>query len=349
MGWLWGSSGDDGSKKDAFEDLDPSLRDFLKKESPVKYETAPAKAPTPTTPAPAPQQETPNPDGSSKPKVPPQSLFQDGRYAEYWQGYRPLRDIEDEVKTDQEKITDVIEGYKYRKSEIGRAALENCALEQWDVSECFKHGGWTSRMTMCRAENRKFDRCFMMQSKFLKALGYLSLLDRAQEVDEEIQMHADTLYHRMLDQEKQIEEAESEGRPVPVFPPLVASIKKSKASGPTATAIAQAEKPLSDLSPENQAVFQKRIEGLDPEERELEERAFKAELETGKELATAYVSIMAKQDAEREQRKKEGKETIGDKLTAAFRVRPTYNKPAEDRSNPKKLGANGEDSQETVD
>lgn len=169
MGWFWGSSDDnDGGKKDAFQDLDPSLREFLKKESPVKYEPAPTKPTAPSVPAPSPQprqsDSNTNPDGSSKPKIPPQSLFQDGRYAEYWESYRPQVDIEAEVKTDQEQISDVIEGYKYRKSEIGRAALENCALEQWDVSECFKNGGWASRMTMCRVENRKFDRCFMMQS-----------------------------------------------------------------------------------------------------------------------------------------------------------------------------------------
>ena len=172
MGWFWGSSDEnDGGKKDAFQDLDPSLRDFLKKESPVKYEPAPAKPPPPS-PVAAPQPKVSNnetnPDGSSKPKIPPQSLYPDGRYAEYWASYRPQVDIEAEVKTDQEKITDVIEGYKYRKSEIGKAALENCALEQLDVSECFKNGGWASRMTMCRTENRRFDRCFVMQSVSLK-------------------------------------------------------------------------------------------------------------------------------------------------------------------------------------
>lgn len=157
------------------------------------------------------------------------------------------------------------------------------------------------------------------------------MLDRPQEVDEQIQMHADTLYHRMLDQEKQIEEAKAEGRPIPVFPALVSSIKQ-KPIGAIKATIQKTEEPLSQLSPENQALFQKRIEGLDAEERELEERAFKAEIETGRELASAYVSIMAKQDAEREQRKIEGRETIGDKFTNAFRFRPSYNKTQDEQS-----------------
>ena len=137
----------------------------------------------------------------------------------------------------------------------------------------------------------------------------------------------------MLDQEKQIEEAKAEGKPIPVFPPLVSSVKQRSTAATKAT-IQKIEKPLSQLSPENQALFQKRMEGLNAEERELEERAFKAELETGRELASAYVSIMAKQDAEREQRKIEGKETIGDKFTAAFRFRPTYKKPQDEVPKP---------------
>ena len=69
--------------------------------------------------------------------------------------YQPQNQVEAEGKSDQEKINDVLEGYNYRKAEIGRAALENCALEQWDVNECFRSGGWHSRLTMCRAENKK--------------------------------------------------------------------------------------------------------------------------------------------------------------------------------------------------
>lgn len=47
---------------------------------------------------------------------------------------------------------------------IGRAALENCALEQSEVNECIKNGGWMKRMTLCRQENKAFERCYVMQS-----------------------------------------------------------------------------------------------------------------------------------------------------------------------------------------
>jgi hypothetical protein len=173
MGWFWGSSDDNDGKKaqDPLRDLDPALRDFLKRESPVKYgdSTAPPAA------IPAATQHKQHPEASSIPssvpsaaeeeaKVPRESLFKDGRYAHLWATYESQASIESSNKSDQEKISDVLEGYKYRKAEIGRAALENCATEQWDVNDCFRNGSWGSRMTMCRAENRKLERCYMVQS-----------------------------------------------------------------------------------------------------------------------------------------------------------------------------------------
>jgi hypothetical protein len=174
MGWFWGApDSNDGSKsQDPLRDLDPSLRDFLAKESPVKYSSNP-----PASPETAP---TPTPLSSNKPAAPvhseekdaesngpAESLFKDGRYAHLWKTYQSQAETEAAGKSDQEKINDVLEGYKYRKAEIGRAALENCALEQWQVNECFRNGGWASRLTMCRTENRELERCFLMQSVYL--------------------------------------------------------------------------------------------------------------------------------------------------------------------------------------
>lgn len=173
MGWFWGSSdSEDPSKpKDPLRDLDPSLRDFLKKESPVKYnDSNPPAEPTQRPAAPSPFPE-PNIAPSSvpsaaeeEPKVPKESLYKDGRYAYLWKTYESQESVENANKSDQEKITDVLEGYKHRKAEIGRAALENCANEQWDVNDCFRNGSWGSRLTMCRAENRKLERCYMVQA-----------------------------------------------------------------------------------------------------------------------------------------------------------------------------------------
>lgn len=164
MSWFWSKSEDKdpSAKKDALRDLDPSLRDFLKKEAPSKYESS---APTPRPPL---EEKTvapsPPPSEPKTPAVPSKSLYQDGRYADLWKSYKPLEDVEAEGKSDQEKMMDVLEGYKSRRAEIGRIALENCALEQTEVSDCFRAGKWAAKATMCRAENRRFDRCYMMQS-----------------------------------------------------------------------------------------------------------------------------------------------------------------------------------------
>lgn len=58
----------------------------------------------------------------------------------------------------------MLDGYKERKAQIGRTALENCAMEQSAVDECFRGGGVKARMTMCREENKGLERCFVMQS-----------------------------------------------------------------------------------------------------------------------------------------------------------------------------------------
>ena len=164
MGWFWGKSDSPKStNNDPLRDLDPSLRDFLSKESPVKY------TPAPPPPAPAPPPETTTTTNSPQPSttipaVPPESLYPDGRYAHLWTTYKPLSVIEAESKSDQEKLLDVLEGYKERKAQIGRAAVENCVEEQMVVNDCYEKGQWKDRLTMCRRENRAFERCYIMQS-----------------------------------------------------------------------------------------------------------------------------------------------------------------------------------------
>ena len=177
MGWLW-SSTEDSSTKDPLRDLDPSLRDFLKKETPSnsaatnpsrtsqsqsQHTATPSQPTTPFPPTPASTESTPTTNYPTQ--------YKDGRYADLWKTYQPLNDVENSSKSDQEKISDVIDAYKHRKTEINRAALENCALEQWAVQDCFDHGGWSAKMTMCRKENRKFNRCYELQAVRSQEVG----------------------------------------------------------------------------------------------------------------------------------------------------------------------------------
>jgi len=164
MGWFWGKSPPPSSSSaDPLRDLDPSLRDFLSKESPIKYKPAPAPPP-PLVQEKVASPLSPPSEASINPSVPPESLYPDGRYAHLWANYKSLAAIEAESKSDNEKLQDVLDGYKERKAQIGRAAVENCVEEQMAIGECYEKGSYARRMAMCRPENRAFERCYTMQS-----------------------------------------------------------------------------------------------------------------------------------------------------------------------------------------
>lgn len=178
MGWfdsLWGRRSDD-----PLQDLDPKVREFLRKESPVKYDGSKPKqdgigrepiageSGAATTPS----EQTEKVESASS-SVPKESLYQDGRYAHLWKTYKPLGEVENETKSDHEKLQDVLDSFKSRKAAIGQAALENCSEEQLDWNNCMKSGSLKARMTMCRDEVRKFERCYNMQSVSCLPSGWL--------------------------------------------------------------------------------------------------------------------------------------------------------------------------------
>ncbi|KAL8730006.1 MAG: hypothetical protein Q9166_004329 [cf. Caloplaca sp. 2 TL-2023] len=343
MGWFSGWFGNSGSTSsnstnDPLRDLDPSLRDFLERESPVKYQTpAPPPRPPPQT-LPEPISDKTTTDGATDAPlaVPPESLFPDGRYAHLWSTYKSRGEVEAATKSDQEKLMDVLESYKSRKAMIGKAALENCALEQTAMSDCYTNGSWKSMMTMCREENGAFNRCYTMQARFLKALGYLSAHDRPPEIDERIQMHADKLYHRMLDQERAVEEAKKAGLPIPEFPPLATEPLLPNPSTPattstgqpisaSASAVLSSAQPMSHdeskemylkrvLPPETRAQYEKEWDrkGMSAEEKMLEARAIAMEAEAGLGVVDQVGKIMQETKKGREERRKKGTADLGD-------------------------------------
>jgi hypothetical protein len=170
MGWfdsLWPSA----KSSDPLGSIDPKVRDFLQRESPIKYEArvdAEAKAaqanPEAAAAAAAAAATAATQQTDDKPVVPKESLFQDGRYAHLWKGYRSQGEVENENKTDHEKLMDVLEGFKDRKQLIAQAALENCAIQQDEWINCMKHGDWEDRLQMCRKQVQRFERCYTMQN-----------------------------------------------------------------------------------------------------------------------------------------------------------------------------------------
>lgn len=322
MGWLWSSNNNDADK------LDPSLRDFLKKEAPTgpkpTLPAAPKQKPVETTPTPAPPVQAPV--DAEKPIVPPQSQFQDGRYAHLWKNYTPQDVLMDRGKNEQDKLRDLVDAYNDRNASVGHVAMENCAIEYMEQFECFRNPKtWWSLGTLCNAEQRKFNRCYDLQSKFLKALGYLTLDARSPDEDERIQMHADKLYQQMLQQEAAMEKAEKEGREIPKFESVLSKANIARAMAGKQTTItplstkgsAQAE-PEDDIwgqiKPEARKQYEDTIAKLPPKDQEIERMAILGELKAQQGMSKQVEQTFVEERINRMKRKEAGQATIGDTI-----------------------------------
>lgn len=260
MSWFWGG----GSKKDEdpTKTLEPELKQFLKEQQPRPY--APTKTATPEPPKvepdPVPLPDT-NQEFEDRP-LPRESLFQDGRYQHLWKTYVPQDNITAATNTTVERI---ITAKKDRKQLISRAAFENCAFEEELSKTCWTKGTKLERAralaTMCNKEQKNFNRCFTLQSKFMVALGYLTSATSSAEDEEKIQMHADKLYHRMMDYEAEVDEARANNRPIP---PL-ASVFNPERPAPTVEEL--------DLPPNMEKTLSTSLSEMPPHERELAVRA----------------------------------------------------------------------------
>ncbi|RWA10168.1 hypothetical protein EKO27_g4933 [Xylaria grammica] len=289
MGWwdsLWASS---TSADDPLRKLDPKLREFLEKESPIRYNSneASQKPADPTSSIPRAEADSEGGAGSkNESAVPRESQFQDGRYAHLWKSYRPLAEVEAETKSDHEKLMDILEGYKERKSQIGRAALENCALEQVDWRTCMSNPSWSEQVT---------------QSPWLSLDLRPTPAGRRGH-----SMHADSLYQRLMKQESEIEAAKKEGRPIPKFAPLIPR--------PMADAVT----PEPELTPEQQETLRLKLEKVPEEDRAAEEEAIRGELRAKADVASRVQSLWQQQDLERQIRKQKGEETLWDRAAGVF-------------------------------
>ena len=136
---------------------------------------------------------------------------------------------------------------------------------------------------------------------------------RGAEIDEEIQMRADDLYHRMMEQEREAAKAKAEGREAPAFKPL---FEEAKAKAVFTPAGAAATKKAPEPSAALVAKWKEQLEKLPVEQREAEEQALRAEYRAKAEFKTELQSLLQKQAEEREKRKAEGKETITDRFKA---------------------------------
>ncbi|KAF2797066.1 hypothetical protein K505DRAFT_358726 [Melanomma pulvis-pyrius CBS 109.77] len=322
MGWLWGS----GDSSAANNNLDPSLRDFLHTEAPSGPKPSlPSRPAAPPAASPAPPAQTASPEQHhTAPAVPPQSLFPDGRYAHLWKNYTPQNVLDDRGKTEQDKLRDIVDAFNDRKAAIGRAALENCALEYLAQYECFQKPGWVQTATLCRAESRTFNRCYEMQAKFLKALGYLTMDARSPEQDEIMQMHADKLYQQLKEQEALIDKAKEDGRPIPAFESVLSRQNVARAvagkplsAHPTAQPITDRddeEDIWSQIKPSSRDEYEKKLAELPLQDQEIERKALLGELRAQAGMSKQVEGTFIEERINRMKRREAGQETIGDTI-----------------------------------
>ena len=137
-------------------------------------------------------------------------------------------------------------------------------------------------------------------------------------MNEQIQMQADTLYHQMLDQEKAIETAKAEGKPIPEFPALLKA-QMAKKQSPGENEKRQIE--ISDLHPRLQNEAMKKLDKLEGTKREIEEMVLRAEINAGVQVSEKVQELEREQEAERKKRKEQGRETMADRMYYAFRAK----------------------------
>jgi hypothetical protein len=333
LGWLWGSSSSSPSN------LDPSLQKILDDQK----NSQPSSLPTSTRQTTytqqlretgdLPQRPQDAPSQPQEPKVPPQSLYPDGRYAHLWKNYEPQHVVSSRGETELDKLRRLSDESESRRVKLGQAALENCVFEQLAELDCLKNGGPARRLTMCRPEKQLFNRCYEMQVKFLKALGYWEVSGPGmEERAEAVQMHSDKLWGRLVEQEKAIELAKEEGRPIPQFDSILSpanvqavggALIKPNFSAKQQAAPTQASKPQSPPSeaypypsiPEPlRETFDTRVKDLSAPDAKIEEAVFLAEMEQKRQQFTEAGGYLRAEGDARRKRYETGEASVGDRI-----------------------------------
>ena len=338
LSWLWGNSSTTSNTD--IKNLDPSLASILKSQDPSSSQQSPRPQQQTTTyteqlrrsgDLPPPRatldlqtQPQPHDASSLKPKVPPQSLYQDGRYAHLWANYEPQHLVESRGETELDKLKRLQEASESRKVALGQAALENCVFEQLAELDCLKNGGVAAKMTMCRQEKQMFGRCYEMQVKFLKALGYWDAVGTDSERADAIQMHSDGLWQRLKEQEAEIARAKEEGRPLPEFGSILSPENVGAVGGRLvrpqlpAQALRAEKKDESYAFPsiprELRSSFDARIKDMSHEQAKVEEAVFLAETEQQRLQFTEASGYLRAEGDARRKRYESGEATLGDKI-----------------------------------
>jgi hypothetical protein len=163
-------------------------------------------------------------------------------------------------------------------------------------------GSVKSRLTMCSAETKTFNRCYQLQAKFLQALGYMNSPTSSDEFEERVQMHADKLYHRMMDYEEALEDARLNNKPIP---PLSSVFNPDQ----PAPIVEQTNLPESV-----QRRLKVPLKDLPPHERELAIRAATTEATMANENAEDFFKYTTTMNEARQKRQAAAIKVLGEPI-----------------------------------
>lgn len=317
MPWFWGG----GNQNDPAKSLNADLKQFLEDQHPRPYR--PTEVPLQVSEEvklPEVPKSLPDTTKSAEERpLPRESLFQDGRYKDLWKTYVPQSEL---VAATSNPVDQVISARKDRRAGIHRAALENCVFEQELQRNCLGgglSGSVKSKMTMCHAETKTFNRCYQLQAKFMQALGYLASSGTTDEEEERIQMHADKLYHRMMDYEEALEDARRNNQPIP---PL-SSVFDPNRPAPTVEQFGLPEHIARKLKTP--------LEELPPQERELAARAALREARMVEENAEDFFKYTTTMNEERQKRQASASRIFGE-VIGKFLIPDPPQEPGNKRS-----------------
>ena len=130
-------------------------------------------------------------------------------------------------------------------------------------------------------------------------------------------MHADELYRRQAKQEAAIAKAKEEGLPIPTFPSV---LPRSTTPATTSAASIPQSGTTIPLEPDAETVesWKGKLDKLNETDRATEMEALRAEYRAKQEIVAQVQMIKEETAKEREARKAEGKETMGDRVKSIF-------------------------------
>lgn len=131
-------------------------------------------------------------------------------------------------------------------------------------------------------------------------------------------MHADELFRRQAKQEAEIAKAKEEGRPIPTFPSVLQGARTAPAS--TAAASLPQSGTTIPLEPDAATVesWKGKLDKLNETDRATEMEALRGEYRAKQDILAQVEKIKEETSKEREARKADGKETMGDRVKSIF-------------------------------